>query len=91
VHVAAGRLVPSAGHLLAIGWDGGHSPSAVIGQLIGGQVQVFAALNDLKVGVLKLIEDQVIPWLVQYAPWARQHRGRLVHVITQPRTGTSAA
>jgi hypothetical protein len=58
VHVAPGPLVPSADHVLAIGWDGGHSPSAVIGQMVGGQVRVFAGLNDLKVGVLELIEDQ---------------------------------
>jgi hypothetical protein len=67
--------------VLAIGWDGGHSPSAVIGQLIGGQVQVFASLNDLKVGVLELIEDAVIPWLVQWAPWTRRTVTNLVHVI----------
>jgi len=83
VHVAPDRLEPSPDHLLAIGWDGGHSPSAVPGQLIGGQVRIYAALNDLKVGVLELIETQVIPWLIQHAPWTRQSRAAstLVHVI----------
>jgi hypothetical protein len=82
VHVVPVRLMPSEGHVLAIGWDGGHSPSAVIGQLIGGQVQVFASLNDLKVGVLELIEDQVIAWLIQWAPWARRRAdAAVVHVI----------
>jgi hypothetical protein len=83
VHVAAEPLEPSADHVLPIGWDGGHSPSAAIGQLIGGQVQVFAGLNDMKVGVLELIEDQVIPWLVQWAPWTRRTTtgGTVVHVI----------
>jgi hypothetical protein len=81
IHVGPERLVPSPRHALAIGWDGGHSPSAVIAQLLDGQVQIFAVLNDLKVGVLELIEDQVIPWLVTWAPWARQHTGDLVHVI----------
>src|SRR5262249_31949039 len=28
-----------------------------------------------------LIEDQVIPWLVQHAPWVRERSGSLVHVI----------
>lgn len=82
VHVASTRLRPQQqGVLLAIGWDGGHSPSAVIGQLIGTQLQVYASLNDMKVGVLELLEDQVIPWLVQWAPWAREVGGGLVHVI----------
>ncbi|MDA2910418.1 hypothetical protein MYX04_05760 [Nitrospiraceae bacterium AH_259_D15_M11_P09] len=83
VHVVSQRLVPSPDHLLAIGWDGGHSPSAVIGQVIGGQVRIYAALNDLKVGVLELIEMQVIPWLIQHAPWTRQRGASsiLVHVI----------
>ncbi len=30
-----------------------------------GQVRIYAALNDLEVGVLELIEDQVAPWLTQ--------------------------
>ena len=82
IHVAPERMIPSENHLLAIGWDGGHSPSAVIGQLIGGQVRIYAALNALKAGVLELIEDQVIPWLAQWAPWARrQAAAALTHVI----------
>ncbi|HWP34497.1 MAG TPA: hypothetical protein VNM66_02775, partial [Thermodesulfobacteriota bacterium] len=82
VHVAPEPLRPDPNHILVIGWDGGHSPSAVIGQLIGGQVRIYAALNALKVGVLELIEDQVIPWLAQWAPWARrQAAAALTHVI----------
>lgn len=83
IHVASERLAPSANHLLGIGWDGGHSPSAVIGQVIGGQVRIYAALNDLKVGVLELIESQVVPWLLTHAGWTRQGRAAstLVHVI----------
>jgi len=82
VHVVAERLMASVAHVLAIGWDGGHSPSAVMGQLLGGQLQVLAALNDLRVGVLELIEQQVICWLIQWAPWARQRRdAALVHLI----------
>lgn len=82
VHVAPHRLMVSQNHQVAIGWDGGHSPSAVIAQVIGGQVQIFASLNDLKVGVLELIETQVVPWLVQYAPWTRAPGSSvLTHVI----------
>lgn len=81
IHVAPKRLMPSQLHTLAIGWDGGHSPSAVIGQFIAGQVVILASLNDLKVGVQELIEDQVIPWLVTWAPWTRQSAGLLTHII----------
>jgi hypothetical protein len=42
----------------------------VIGQVLGGQVRIYAALNGLGQGVLELLEDQVRPWLVQHAPWA---------------------
>ena len=81
IHVAGERLHPRAGQVLAIGWDGGHSPSARDRATARGQVQVFASLNDLKIGVLELLEDQVIPSLVQWAPWASGAAGALVHVI----------
>ena len=81
VHVAREPLIVSPDHVLAIGWDGGHTPSAVICQLINGQVRVYAALNDMKAGVLQLIEDQVAPWLIQHAPWARHGGGGLTHII----------
>ena len=77
MHVAPEPLTVSRDHQLCIGWDGGHTPSAVICQLIGGQVRVYAALNDMKAGVLQLIEDQVAPWLIQHAPWARHGGGGL--------------
>src|SRR4030095_14874464 len=35
----------------------------------------------MKVGVLQLIEDQVAPFLIQHAPWARHGGGGLTHVI----------
>ena len=73
-------LILSPNHQLAIGWDGGHTPSAVIGQLINNQVRIYAALNDMKAGVLQLIEEQVAPWLIQYAPWARHGGGGLTRV-----------
>ncbi len=81
-HVAPVPLTPNHGLLLGIGWDGGFSPSAVIGQIDGGQVRVFAALNELRIGTLELIERQVLPWLREYAPWSVQDWGaNLVHVI----------
>ncbi len=67
--------------MLAIGWDGGHSPSAVVGQLAGGQVRVYAALNLLGQGVQECIEDVVRPWLLVHAPWAVDDPRSLVHVV----------
>jgi hypothetical protein len=82
IHVAPYPLRPNPQFYFGIGWDGGHSPSAVMGQNQGGQIQVFAALNDLRVGVLELIERQVLPWMQTYAPWALSHYGaHLVHLI----------
>jgi hypothetical protein len=82
VHVSTTELTPRPQFYLAIGWDGGHSPSAVMGQNVGGQVRVYAALNDLRVGVLELIERQVLPWLQTCAPWALANYGaKLIHVI----------
>jgi hypothetical protein len=82
IHVAKWLLTPREELLLAIGWDGGHSPSAVIGQRHGGPIHVFAALNGLGIGTLELIEQQVRPWLQTYAPWALQDGGAaLVHCI----------
>jgi len=81
-HVARQPLYPTPSYLLAIGWDGGHSPSAVIGQNVHGQIQIYAALNGLHIGTLELIEQQVRPWLQTHAPWALDQGGaQLVHVI----------
>ena len=82
VHVARAKLTPHPNYLLAIGWDGGHSPSAVIGQNHMGQCQIYAGLNLLQAGTLELIERQVLPWLHTYAPFALQDYGAsLVHII----------
>jgi len=81
-HVTPAPIAPHAGWLLGIGWDGGHSPSAVIGQLQHGQAQVYCVKNKIGVGVLELIEQEVLPWLLTYAPWAVQDGGlQLVHII----------
>ncbi len=91
IHVAAQRLVPSPDLVLAIGWDGGHSPSAVIGQLAGGQVRIYASLNLLGQGVQECIEDVVRPWLLVHAPWALDDP-RSLHVIDPSmRTGSEAS
>jgi hypothetical protein len=53
-----------------------------MGQNLNGQCQVYAALNDLHVGVLELIESQVLPWMQTHASWALSNYGaQLVHII----------
>lgn len=81
-HVTTQPMAAHAGWLLGIGWDGGHSPSAVIGQLQHGQAQIYCVKNKIGVGVLELIEQEVLPWLLTSAPWAVQDGGaQLVHII----------
>ena len=82
-HVAPAPLLVSRAHVLAIGWDGGHSPSAVIGQNLGGQVRIYASLNRMGVGVLEMLTTELVPWLSEHAPWIRQELGwtQLVHII----------
>lgn len=81
-HVSQKPLQPSPMFLLGLGWDGGHSPSVVIGQNINGQCVTYAALNVMSAGVLELIEQQLWPWLKEHAPWALLNGGAdLVHII----------
>jgi hypothetical protein len=80
VHVAQFPLTPDPRYLVGIGWDSGHSPSAVVAQNQGGQVQVFASLNLRPAGVLELIERELYGWLQTHCPWALTHGGMgLVH------------
>ena len=82
IHVSRWPLTPHGHYLLGCAWDGGHSPSCVIGQNHGGPIQVYAGLNQIGVGVLELIEQQVLPWLQTSAPWALADGGMgLIHII----------
>jgi hypothetical protein len=73
-HVAGAPLEPRQGVELGIGWDAGHWPTTVIGQLVAGQVRIYAALVTPKAGTRQHIEQALSPWLAQHAPWA-QARG----------------
>jgi hypothetical protein len=79
VHVSATVLRPDEGRPLVCGWDGGATPSCVVGQRIGEQVRVYASFNGTQ-GVEELAVDEVGPWLEAHAPWAKGPQ-RLVHVI----------
>jgi hypothetical protein len=88
IHVTASPLNPQPQYLMAIGWDGGHSPTAIIGQNLNGQIQIFAALNGLHIGTLELIEQQVLPWLQTHTPWALSHSGALLVHVVDPNMAT---
>lgn len=76
-HVATERLKPQQGEL-GIGFDGGHTPTAVIGQQTRNGVRIYAALTQNNSGMRQLLEDQVLPWLARNAPWALRDSSQLL-------------
>jgi hypothetical protein len=69
-HVAKERIYPIEGEPLQIGFDFGHTPTAIIGQFWRGQRRVYAGLACEKGGVKQHCENVVRPWISKYAPWA---------------------
>lgn len=76
-HVAKGQLKPEQGEI-GIGFDGGHTPTAVIGQQVRNGVRIYAALTQNNSGMRQLLEDQVVPWLARHAPWALRDSSKLL-------------
>ncbi len=70
VHVAKGRLRPIPNEPLALGVDFGHTPTVIIGQVYRGQRRIYAALACQRGGILQQLENEVLPWLGEHAPWA---------------------
>jgi len=77
-HVASERIYPIDGEPLLLGQDFGHTPTTIIGQPWRGQRRVYAALTCERGGVKQHLEEAVIPWLSQYAPWTLQDRRKLI-------------
>ena len=77
LHVAKDRLNPVEGEPIGIGLDFGLTPTAIIGQPAHGQRRVYASLTLPHGGVRQLIEDEILPWLAQHAPWCLRSRGML--------------
>jgi hypothetical protein len=67
------------GEPLYLGWDGGHTPTVIIGQHWRSQIRVFAALTEERAGIRQLIQGQVIPWLSRHARYALDDRSMLMH------------
>ena len=70
LHVSPTRLAPRRGESLIFAWDGGHTPTCLIGQYAGEQLRIFASLTIPRGGMRQLIEGSVLPWLARSAPWA---------------------
>jgi hypothetical protein len=89
VHLAPSALHPDPSLLLAIGFDGGHSPSCVVGQIQQGQIQIFASFNLLRSGMLELLEQKLIPWMKEFCPWALVHGGAQLVSVIDPNLATA--
>lgn len=73
-HIAKDRLTPVKNEPLFLGQDGGLTPCTVIGQTIHGKILVYAALAMERGGMRQQYEQNVVPWLREYAPWALRDR-----------------
>jgi len=70
VHVSRETLRAAEGEPLFVGQDFGHTPATTIGQMWRGFIRVLAALPCERGGVKQHIENSVIPWIMNNAPWA---------------------
>ena len=71
-HVAYGRRLQPLHEWgpLWIGQDGGHTPTSVIAQRQQGRVCIVAAITSEHAGMRQHVEQELLPWLAQHAPWA---------------------
>ena len=74
-HVARERLEVVRGEPLWLGWDAGHTPTTIIGQRVGAEIRILAGLVTAKAGTRQHVEQTVLPWLDQWAPWVLDRRG----------------
>ena len=75
---------------LWIGQDGGHTPTSVIAQRQGGRLCVLASLTSDYAGMRQHVEDLLLPWFGERAPWVME-RGRdqaAIHVEYDPSLDT---
>ncbi len=85
-HVAPAPLSPRPGTLW-LAWDAGLTPCCIIGQLIDGELRIYAALCSERAGTRDFIELVVLPWLVSNVPGWRQ--ANLQHVVDPSMFGAS--
>jgi len=77
--VAPRPLQPRPHQVLYMGWDAGLTPSCTIAQALDGRCVVYASLYTERGGTAELIEEQVMPWLVEHAPWALKQPRMMIH------------
>lgn len=68
-HTARDRIYPAKGEMLYFGQDGGLNPCTIIGQPVHGFNRIYAALPMDRGGMRQQYEQNVVPWLREYAPW----------------------
>jgi len=74
-HVAPAPLEIDAHAPLWMGWDAGYTPTTVVGQRVNWQLRVYAGLVTEKAGTRQHVEQTVLPWLSQRAPWTLRRGG----------------
>jgi hypothetical protein len=77
-HVAKESLELVRGTEIGIGFDGGHTPTAIIGQQTLTGMKIFASLYLDNGGMRQLLETQVLPWLARRAPWTLRDSSQLL-------------
>jgi hypothetical protein len=80
-HIAPARLRPHRDVALVLGHDGGHTPVTVIGSRWQGSVEVYAALASERAGTRQHVQNLILPWLREHAPWALRSRSLLRHFV----------
>ncbi len=77
VHVAVESVLPRPGEPLGFGVDFGLTPAVVIGQPARGLRRILAALPSERAGIKQHLDNAVIPWLADHAPWALNQSGMI--------------
>ena len=59
---------------IAIGQDGGHTPTSVIGQRVNGRLRVLGSLSSEHAGLRQHTQHLLLPWLGEHCPWVLEGR-----------------
>ena len=81
-HVRAVR--PTAGFPVWVGQDGGHTPTAVLGQRVDGRVRIIGALTCEDWGMKQFAENILRPWISEHTPWTLDDPGEYLRFVYDP-------
>jgi hypothetical protein len=62
-------------------YDAGLTPVTIIGQHVGGELRIFAAMHSERAGTRQHLENVVRPWFAVNAPWALRSSSALRHFV----------